>query len=101
MERDARCKRTGGLSCTRCAAGFTAAIMSIYSGATLLFLEFFTFSITIPIVGDFWFWSIVLGAGLIGLPIAVLQIRDLRRWELWEGLALDDEGQHDAASIGK
>jgi hypothetical protein len=82
------------------AAGSLGAIMAIYAGATLIFLTLLCRATTIPIVTDFWFWCITAVASLIGLPITLLQIRDQRRWDLWEGLDLDDATTPDETVAG-
>jgi hypothetical protein len=82
------------------AAGAFGAIMAIYAGATLIFLTLLCRATMIPIVTDFWFWCITAVASLIGLPITLLQMRDLRRWELWEGLALDEVSASDETVAG-
>ena len=37
-----------------------------------------------------FFWAIILMSALLGPSVSILQIPDLKRWDAWEGLVLDE-----------
>jgi len=81
------------------AALWLSAVLAVYVGSTALFLALMTRAVTYPLVSAFWFWIIISSSALVGLLIALLQMRDLQRWQLWDGLVIDEPSTIERAAI--
>lgn len=64
--------------------------MAIYAAIAATILVFVRQTIQIPLVSDSWFWGIIVMSSMLGPPFLLLQIPDLNRWHMWEGLVLDE-----------